>query len=121
MTGPGISDELPTMKSRIEGVFLEQHELDQVRAILSQWIPGRAVWVFGSRANGRRIKRYSDLDLAVEKRLSPKERGSLTEAFDESTLAFKVDLIELEQVDTAFRSRIEPDFVLLQPGDSQIP
>ena len=96
-------------------LHLPQHELELVRAILKEHLPGKAVWVFGSRATGgRMLKRFSDLDLAVEGKLTWQESAGLTDAFEESLLPIKVDLVELGLVDAEFRERIEKDFVVVQ-------
>jgi predicted nucleotidyltransferase len=98
-----------------QGLHLPERDLEQVRAILKEHLPGRAVWAFGSRATGgRMLKRFSDLDLAVEGELTPREHAGLAEAFDESLLPIKVDLVELGLVDAEFRQRIEKDFVVVQ-------
>jgi len=96
-------------------LHLPEHELEQVRAILKKHIPGRMVWAFGSRATGgRMLKRFSDLDLAVEGKLTWPERAALADDFEESPLPIKVDVVELALVDADFRERIEKDFVVVQ-------
>lgn len=96
-------------------LHLSERELELVRAILKEHLPGKAVWAFGSRATGgRMLKRFSDLDLAVEGRLAPGEWMTLVDAFDESLLPIKVDVVELGSVDKEFRERIERDFVVVQ-------
>jgi predicted nucleotidyltransferase len=82
--------------------------------ILHRQIPEKAVWAFGSRATGKHIKRFSDLDLAIAGRLTPAEHAAISEALDEAPINFKVDLVELDLVDADFRKRIEPDFIRLQ-------
>ena len=96
---------------KLAAIAMEPHEREQVLAILREHLPGRKVWVFGSRATGKRLKRFSDLYLAIEGTLKLGERGDLEEAFDESLLPFKVDLVELGAVSADFKRRIEADFV----------
>jgi predicted nucleotidyltransferase len=98
---------------RLGGLYIAPHELEIVQRILRSCIPGRKVWAFGSRATGVRLKRFSDLDLAIEGKLSLAESARLAEEFDESPLPFKVDLVELDEVDSAFLGRIKADFVVL--------
>jgi nucleotidyltransferase substrate binding protein (TIGR01987 family) len=98
-------------------LYLPEYELEQVRAILKEHLPDRAVWVFGSRATGGRLlRRFSDLDLAVEGKLTWGESGALSDAFEVSLLPIKVDVVELGLVDADFRERIEKDFVVVQPA-----
>jgi predicted nucleotidyltransferase len=100
------------------GLHLAERDLELVREILREHIPGRAVWAFGSRATGgRMLKRFSDLDLAVDGELTWKQRAALREAFEESLLPIKVDVVELGLVEAEFRERIVGDFVVVQAGD----
>lgn len=96
-------------------VVVAAREWEELSSILKAYLPGRRVWAFGSRATGRRVKRYSDLDLLIDgKTLSLKEAAMLDEALDESRLPFKVDVVGLETVTPEFRSRIQRDLVVVQ-------
>lgn len=94
---------------------LEQRHMQIIEDLLARYVPDRPVWAFGSRTFGR-ARRYSDLDLAVggETQLSAAVRWDLIDAFDESMLPIEVDVVDLNDVDVSFRSRIEPDFLLVQ-------
>lgn len=94
---------------------LEQRHLQVVLDILNRYAPDHTVYAFGSRAFGQ-ARRYSDLDLAVagEKPLRAAHRCDLIDAFDESMLPIEVDVVDLNDVDVSFRSRIEPDFLLIK-------
>lgn len=63
--------------------------------------------MFGSRATGR-ARRYSDLDLAIDagRRLTLDEIAGLTEAFSDSDLPYKVDLIDWHDIDDRWRQTI---------------
>ena len=97
-----------------ERLHLEPRDAAIVLEVLQCIIPERAVWAFGSRVSGRHLKRFSDLDLAIEGKLSWDERAGLSEAFDDSLLPIKVDVLELAMTDPAFVARIQPDFVPVQ-------
>ena len=84
-----------------------------VQDILRAHVPGRAVWVFGSRATGIRLKQFSDLDIAIDGDLSLAETGALAEAFDESLLPMKVDIVAMQGVSAEFAQRIKADLVPL--------
>jgi len=111
-----LSSAQITLAERLQ---IAEREGAIVADIMEKYLAGRTVWAFGSRATGKRVKRFSDLDLAVPGRLSWEERAAISEAFDESLLSFKVDVVELDLVDTDFRQRIEKDFVLLQGASNQ--
>ena len=101
-----------TQVEMAERLGISASEWEVVAEILATHLAGKTVWAFGSRATGLRVRRFSDLDLAVEQRLA--DRGGLMEAFDESPLSFKVDVVELCLVESAFRERVERDFVVVQ-------
>ena len=63
--------------------------------------------MFGSRATGG-AQRYSDLDLAIDagRRLTLDELAILGEAFGDSDLPFKVDVVDWHSISEAFRDRI---------------
>ena len=86
-----------------------------VRAILQAELPGYEVWAFGSRAQ-HRAKPYSDLDLAViGTNALPLELSSrISEAFSESDLPFKVDVVDWATTSEAFRNIIKRDRVIVQ-------
>jgi predicted nucleotidyltransferase len=95
-------------------VALSPAEWKIVSAILGRHVPGRVVWAYGSRVRRTRLKKYSDLDLAIEgPPLSLSARSGLVEAFDESDLPFKVDIVEAASLEPQFRRRIEADKVVL--------
>lgn len=107
-----------TQAAALPPIVVEPHQWQEIAAILKAHMPERRVWAFGSRATGQRVKRFSDLDLAIEGiELTLRQRALLDEAFDESRLPFKVDIVDLATVTPQFRARIAPDFVLVQQPD----
>ncbi len=94
---------------------LEVRHLQIVTDLLHKHVPNRPVWAFGSRAFGR-ARRYSDLDLAVGGvgKLAIGTRYDLTDELEESMLPIEVDVVDLNDIDDSFRSRIEPDFLLIE-------
>jgi type I restriction enzyme S subunit len=69
--------------------------------------PSAGVWVFGSRATGR-ARRYSDLDLLIDagRPLGLEEAALLREAFEESDLPYRVDLVDWHAIGDRFRRLI---------------
>ena len=76
--------------------------------------PSTKAWVFGSRATGR-ARRYSDLDLAIDagRPLALDEIAGLTEAFSDSDLPYKVDIIDWHNIDARWRQTILAERVAL--------
>lgn len=95
---------------------LSAKQLQIVCGILQEIVPDREVWAFGSRVKGT-VKPYSDLDLVVrgEKVLSIRTRNRLMEAFQESDLPIRVDVLEWCAISPAFRQVIGQKYVVVQP------
>ncbi|MGI8772208.1 MAG: nucleotidyltransferase family protein [Acidobacteriaceae bacterium] len=103
-------------------IALSGKELALVREILQTLLPEREVWAFGSRVHRRALKKYSDLDLAVmgDDPIPSKISSELRDAFDESLLAFKVDIVDWATTSDRFRKIIEQAKVVVQAArDSQ--
>lgn len=81
-----------------------------VRAVLAATLPQARVLMFGSRATGR-ARPFSDLDLLVvtPERLSLADRVGAVDAFERSTLPFRVDLVEAGGLPAGMRQRIESE------------
>jgi predicted nucleotidyltransferase len=80
-----------------------------VRGVLRAYAPrGTKVRVFGSRATGT-ARHGSDLDLSLDagRPLTLAEIALLDEHFDESSLPWKVDLVDFHSISPAFRAVIE--------------
>lgn len=96
-------------------VDLAPEYLAIVCAILKQHVPDREIWAFGSRVLGK-AKAYSDLDVVVvgEAPLTLATRAALIEAFDESDLPIRVDVVDWAQTSERFRAIILRDKVVLR-------
>ncbi len=65
------------------------------------------VYLFGSWARGEAAS-YSDIDIAVDSP-HPLPRGFLSqlrERFEESTIPYRVEVVDLQRTDPAFRQRV---------------
>lgn len=89
----------------------------EIHAILQTHARDYPVWAFGSRVKGN-AKKYSDLDLAIvtQKPLSLSKMAMLNEAFDESNLPIRVDIVDLASTNKAFQKLIEQQKVVIQEG-----
>lgn len=93
-----------------EPLGLTPESLSLIEQCLQRQLHGRASWsvfVFGSRRRGDH-KKYSDLDLWIEASpsLSSNELSKLKDAFEESNLPIKVDLVTPETVVPEYRPGI---------------
>lgn len=88
-----------------------------VSGILQKHVPQYEVWAFGSRAKGT-AKPHSDLDLAVitAQPLTLDVSGALRDAFAESDLPWRVDVVDWASTSESFRQIIGRDKVVVQ-GD----
>jgi predicted nucleotidyltransferase len=83
------------------------------------------VWVFGSRAQSaslsnlqsNHLKKFSDLDLAINPKTSIPRSVliDLQEAFNESNLPIKVDIVDLMNVSSEFQKIIKQNYIVIQP------
>ena len=94
---------------------LTAEELHIVRSILQILVPHREVWIFGSRTTTKH-KPYSDLDLVVmgEEPLPLVTSADLREAFSDSDLNFKVDLVVWSELTENFKQIIRNHYVVIQ-------
>ncbi|PJG83033.1 nucleotidyltransferase family protein [Caviibacterium pharyngocola] len=94
---------------------IKSEELEIVKAILQTFVPNVPVWAFGSRVKGTE-KPYSDLDLAIitEKPLSLLEHANLVEAFSESDLPYKVDIVDWAITSDNFKQIIQQQYIIIQ-------
>lgn len=89
-------------------MHLTPQEIAEVKQILRTRLPGVEVRAFGSRVAGK-PRKTSDLDLALmtAEPLDFGTLGELRDAFTESDLPFRVDLVDWATTDSSFRRIIE--------------
>lgn len=88
-------------------IDLSPHQFAIVRDVLSTYLPGKDVRVFGSRVTGR-AKPHSDLDLVLmDDAPDDLTRCHALHAFEESDLPFRVDLISWDEAPPKLRASIE--------------
>jgi type I restriction enzyme S subunit len=95
---------------------LTRDQLAIVLDILSQHALHCTVCAVGSRVTGN-ARPYSDLDLMVvgNEPLSLEKRAEIAEAFDESDLPFKVDIVDWARTDEGFREIVSKNKIILRP------
>ncbi|MFM5003002.1 restriction endonuclease subunit S [Aeromonas hydrophila] len=101
-------------------IDLNPHDLATVLVILQKQVPNLEVWAFGSRVTWS-AKSYSDLDLAIitKEPLTLSELAELKDAFDDSDLLVKVDVVDWANTSDNFKAIIQAQKVVLQTSTSQ--
>ncbi len=101
-------------------IDVSAEQLNIILNILKQHVPEYEVRAFGSRYKWT-AKDYSDLDLAVvgETKLDWKIISNLKEAFEESKLPFRVDVLDWHAISPEFRALIEAGFEVIQKPEKE--
>lgn len=88
--------------------YLDEANITIVKDILKKHLPKRTVLAFGSRVKGN-FKPQSDLDLCIigENPLTFEELALLREAFSESDLPIRVDIVEWINITPEFQAIIK--------------
>jgi type I restriction enzyme S subunit len=88
-----------------------------VEAILGGAAPECGAYAFGSRVTGG-ARPYSDLDMVLKGPvpLSVTRMGTLRERFQESSLPFRVNIVDWHALGEAFRRIVDEQGELLKPA-----
>lgn len=99
----------------MSALTITNEELAIVKQILQTHIPNLEVWAFGSRVKDN-AKPYSDLDLAVITRepLSLQAHADLVDAFSESDLPWKVDIVDWALLTENFKHVVQSQYMVVQ-------
>ena len=95
------------------GIDITTEQRETILALLEGHLPDTAAWIYGSRVKWT-SRPQSDLDLVVfttEEQNS--QVGALRDAFEESSLPFRVDLFVWDAIPEAFRQQIEAEHIVL--------
>lgn len=92
-------------------INLTPQQLADVLGILGAIVPQREIRAFGSRVTGN-ARPFSDLDLAImgDEPLDFQTFAALKDAFAESNLPFRVDLVDWASTSLTFRNIISEQF-----------
>ena len=95
-------------------ISIEERHMDILKNILRSFVPYCEVRVFGSRVNGTN-RDYSDLDLAIigEGIMDNRSLWKLKNAFMESRLPFRVDVLDYNAASENFRKIIDGDYEII--------
>lgn len=93
----------------MSAIDLSDEQLATIEKILREHLSTQTeVWLFGSRVTGR-AKPYSDIDLAIkaEQPLTLDVLARLADSFENSSLPYKVDMVDWYAIDDEFKQIIE--------------
>jgi predicted nucleotidyltransferase len=95
-------------------IDLPQNQLETVKRILSEHVAECEVRLFGSRVRGN-AKPWSDLDMAImaDSALDKQTLYSLREAFEESDLPIRIDVLDWHAISPEFQTVINEEFCSL--------
>lgn len=89
-------------------INLPEKDLNLVIKILKKYFKGASVFFYGSRIT-ENIKPYSDVDIAVKgaEKLDLSAMNRAIEAFEESELNIRVDLLDYNSISEEFKMIID--------------
>jgi len=99
-------------------IHLKNDEIKLVKSILQQELKKVEVWVFGSRVPPASPHKHSDLDLLLKGKeaISLISLSKLSESFENSSLPFKVELVDWHRITPEFQEHIKGHAVKLLPS-----
>lgn len=105
-----------------ETIHITAEQRETILSLLTGIIPGVRVWAYGSRVKGT-SRPSSDLDLAIFADQSQKSQiTALKEAFEESSLPFRVDVLVWGEIPENFRKNILEQYaVVMESSDPARP
>lgn len=95
-------------------IDIETRYLEQAKSIINSILQDEKlkIYVFGSRATGK-AKKYSDLDLALQsdKKINSDKINKINYELEETTIPYKIDVIDLDTITENFKKYIEKDLI----------
>ncbi len=94
-------------------INLEPEYIEFIKRTVASHLKHYKLYVFGSRVTGR-AKQYSDIDLALDsEELTGEVKSKLEFIFENSTMPYEVDIVDLRKISEKFKNIISKDLVLL--------
>ncbi len=100
-------------------IDIQEKHLKIIKKILAERVPQYKIWVFGSRVTNT-AKPHSDLDLAIisDSPIPTLTIALLKEAFSNSDLPYKVDVVDWCLTDEWFQDTIRRNHVVIQKNNN---
>ncbi|MFH1727299.1 MAG: nucleotidyltransferase domain-containing protein [Pseudomonadota bacterium] len=92
-------------------IDVTQSEMELIKYILRKFVPEAELYIFGSRVNGE-SRKHSDLDLVIKNKLKIdfSQMTKIKEAFENSKLPYRVDVLDWFRLDDDFKKIIFEDY-----------
>ncbi len=107
------------MGRELDNIDLSLSERREIASLLKHYLPNTEVWAYGSRVKFTATP-FSDLDMVA---FTSKEQSTsvarLQDAFEESSLSFRVDFFVWDEVPEQFHKNIEAERVVLQKKEDK--
>ncbi len=98
----------------IQNININSKDLETIKALLRQYLPGTLVWAYGSRVN-QAGHSFSDLDIVVFSKAEQQDDiFDLKVAFENAFLPFRIDLHCWDEIPDSFKKNIKRNYVVLQ-------
>lgn len=92
-------------------IDLEQKYIDFIKETVSNHLKDYKLYLFGSRVKNK-AKKYSDIDIAIDSaEFTPEKKSQLEFIFEDSTIPYEVDIVDLNKITEKFKELITADLV----------
>jgi len=94
-------------------IDLDEKYINFIKKAFDERLNNYKLYLFGSRAKGR-ARKYSDIDLAVDSaELTDKIKSDLEIYFEDSTIPYEIDIVDLNNISEKFKNIISDDLTEL--------
>ena len=92
-------------------IDLEEKYIEFVKNIISRYLKEYKLYLFGSRVKGT-ARKFSDIDLAIQSKYMTRQiKDKLQVEFENSTLPYEVDIVDLNNILDDFKMLIKDSMV----------
>lgn len=92
-------------------IDLKQEYIEFIKNTINNELKSYKLFIFGSRAKST-AKEYSDIDIAISSdELTPEIKSRLEFLFEDSTLPYEVDIINLKTISDEFKNLIKNNLI----------
>lgn len=94
-------------------IDLESEYIEFIKKVVSSFLRDYKLYIFGSRAKNK-ARKYSDIDIAIDsEELDGEIKSRLEFEFENSTIPYEVDIVDLKNISESFKNLIKNDLLEL--------